>query len=60
MKIVWNDPDPIEGNDYTVREIITLHGETALIQYGSYPAPYSEAEVLISELEIINEGEPNR
>jgi len=57
MKIVWNDPDPIDGNDYTVREIITLHGGTALIQYGSYPAPYSEAEVLISELEIIKEKE---
>ena len=52
MKIVWNDPDPIKDNDYTVREITNIGYGTALIQYGANPPFLSEAEVCISELEI--------
>tara|TARA_Y100000310_G_scaffold128275_1_gene127448 strand:- start:1260 stop:1442 length:183 start_codon:yes stop_codon:yes gene_type:complete len=56
MKIIWNDPDPIKNNDYTVREIINIGHGTALIQYGDESAPYlSEAEVYIGELEIVDE-----
>ena len=59
MKIIWNDPDPIKDNDYTVCEIINIGHGTALIQYGDKSAPYlSEAEVYIGELEIVDREEP--
>lgn len=51
--IVWNDPSPIEGNDYTVRKIWNVDDETAFIQYGERNSEYlSEAEVYISELAL--------
>ena len=50
MKLVWNDPDPIEGNDYTVHTFDLLDEEEGIarITYGYG----SEAEVYIHELEI--------
>ena len=56
-KIIWNDPDPIKGNDYTVRKITNIGYGTALIQYGANPPLLSEAEVYISELEIVDKEE---
>lgn len=50
--MIWNDPDPIEGNDYRVVYFKQLCNETALIQYGV--GEYnSEAQVLLDELEGI-------
>ena len=57
--MVWNDPDPIEGNDYTITHIEDLtqfeefsEEELAdcpiLIQYGGG----SEAEVYLSEIAL--------
>ena len=54
QKIVWNDPELIEGNDYTVRKIWNIDEETAMIQYGEDDAKWlSEAEVYLTELTII-------
>ncbi len=55
-KLKWNDPDPIEGNDYTITYIEDLSGLTdeemedcpVLIQYGGG----SEAEVYLSEISL--------
>ena len=51
MKLYWNDPEQIKGNDY---KVITyddnLDDETAFITYNN---GLSEANVYISELEII-------
>lgn len=52
----WNDPDPIEGNDYTITYIEDLSGFTdedmedypVLIQYGGG----SEAEVYLTEISL--------
>lgn len=53
QKIVWNDPDPIEGNDYTVQKIWNIGEETAMIQYGGDDTEcLSEAEVYLTELTI--------
>jgi hypothetical protein len=53
QKIIWNDPDPIEGNDYTVQKIWGINRESAMIQYGAEKENYlSEAEVFISELSL--------
>ena len=47
--LVWNDPDPIEGNDYTITFIEAIDEEVfcddypILIQYGGG----SEAEVYL-------------
>jgi len=58
--IVWNDPDPIENNDYTVQKIWDINDETAMIQYGSNCEEYlSEAEVYLSELIIKNKKQIN-
>lgn len=60
--LVWNDPDPIEGNDYTIETVTILNGGMeddedmddmyddmcALIQYGGG----SEATVFISEISL--------
>ena len=57
--LVWNDPDPIEGNDYTINliadmpskeECNDLEGEDWIltIQYGGG----SEAEVYPSEISL--------
>ena len=51
IPLVWNDPDPIEGNDYTitmVREMIDGEDDNSplLIQYGGG----SEAEVFLHEI----------
>jgi DNA (cytosine-5)-methyltransferase 3A len=58
--IVWNDPEKIDGNDYTVHNIFNIDEETAIIQYGSNEQEYlSEAEVYLSELCIINKKQIN-
>lgn len=50
VTLVWNDPDPIKGNDYTINFIEDLsehdNDSPILIQYGGG----SEAEVLASEI----------
>jgi len=61
VELVWNDPDPIEGNDYTItkiediKELLKDFDETdedivddfaILIQYGGG----SEAEVFLHEI----------
>jgi len=56
--IIWNDPDPIEGNDYTVREIWDINEDTAMIHYGGVDY-CSEAEVYLSELSIVNKKNIN-
>lgn len=55
--LIWNDPDPIEGNDYIVKNIWNIDNETAMIQYGSgeHDIP-SEAMVLLSELSLTNKA----
>jgi DNA (cytosine-5)-methyltransferase 3A len=56
--IIWNDPDPQEGCDYTVRKIWDINEDTAMIHYGN--ADFcSEAEVYLSELSIINKKNIN-
>ena len=55
-KLKWNDPDPIEGNDYTITYIEDLSEFTdedmddcpVLIQYGGG----SEAEVYLTEISL--------
>ena len=52
VPLVWNDPDPIEGNDYTITFIEDIDEEVfdedypILIQYGGG----SEAEVYLHEI----------
>jgi len=59
LKLVWNDPDPIEGNDYTIRSISYIDDEMAVIQYGDNTIMFdnqpclSEAEVFISEISVV-------
>jgi hypothetical protein len=62
IPLVWNDPDPIDGNDYTIEYIEDLtdidNGEDdfewdytpILIQYGGG----SEAEVFLCEILLKN------
>jgi hypothetical protein len=51
-ELVWNDPDPIEGNDYTITFIEDIDEEVfddvypILIQYGGG----SEAQVYLHEI----------
>ena len=45
--LVWNDPDPIEGVDYTITSFQSINDEMALIEYNQ---GLSEAEVFISEI----------
>lgn len=52
-KLVWNDPDPIEGNDYTITHVEELDDEwdehtPILIAYGGG----SEADVFLHEILI--------
>tara|TARA_Y100001937_G_C7036470_1_gene292611 strand:+ start:263 stop:607 length:345 start_codon:yes stop_codon:yes gene_type:complete len=48
--MIWNDPDPIEGNDYRIYFFKKICSETALIQYGGG----SEAVVPLSEISNID------
>lgn len=55
VPLVWNDPDPIEGNDYTISYVEDLDqiedfdkDTPILIQYGGG----SEAEVCLHEILI--------
>jgi hypothetical protein len=53
--LIWNDPDPIEGNDYTITYIEPLTNDMdehtpILIQYGG-----SEAQVYLHEIIRKNE-----
>jgi len=51
--LVWNDPDPIEGNDYTVIKTHHLDEEMASISYGTKGDLYlSEAKIPIGEFGI--------
>jgi hypothetical protein len=45
-KLYWNDPDPIEGNDYLITQRIQYEDDTSLIIYGDG----SEAEVFDNEI----------
>lgn len=55
--LVWNDPDPIEGNDYTIshiEDINDIHDDwdndtPILIQYSNGG---SEAQVYLSEIKL--------
>ena len=47
-EMVWNDPDPIEGNDYTITKVSNLDDETCLIHYGGG----SEAGVYLTEIQL--------
>lgn len=49
-KLKWNDPEPIEGNDYTISDIIWMNEEMAMIHYNE---GLSEAEVFTDEIELI-------
>jgi hypothetical protein len=50
-KLVWDDPDPIDDNNYIVDYLrIDEGGDTGFIVYG----PGSEAEINISELSIVD------
>ena len=58
--IVWNAPDPIDGNDYSVRKIWDINEDTAMIQYGSEDQEFlSEAEVFLSEIVVTNKKSIN-
>jgi len=52
-QLVWNDPDPIKGNDYTINFIEDLDEEDfdddypILIQYNDFG---SEAQVYLHEI----------
>lgn len=52
--LVWNDPDPIHGNDYTITHVEDVDEDEfdrttpILIQYGAG----SEAEVFLHEIII--------
>lgn len=56
--LVWNDPDPIKGNDYIITYIEPLdeidddediRGYPILIQYG---CTHAEAEVTVNEISL--------
>lgn len=56
VTLIWNDPDPIEGNDYTIswiEELVYLYDEDnttpILIQYNNGK---SEAQVFLHEILI--------
>jgi len=46
--LLWNDPDPIPGNDYTITKIWDIFKDTSMIEYGDS----SEAEVFNTEIII--------
>lgn len=48
--LIWNDPDPIEGIDYTIVSLQQLNDEMAFIQYNH---GLSEAEVYLDEIVTI-------
>lgn len=57
-KMVWNDPEPIEGNDYVITFVEPLDEDfdedtPILIQYGEG----SEAEVFLHEISLFDEGQ---
>lgn len=54
--LVWNDPDFLDGNDYTISYIEPISEDfyddtPILIQYNN---GYSEAEVFAHEISIVN------
>ena len=52
MKIIWNDPEPIKGNDYTITyyDYVDKFSPILILYNGSS----SEAEVYLHELMIID------
>ncbi len=51
VTLIWNDPDQIDGNDYTIVSMKEINDEIALIQYNQ---GLSEAEVFIHEISYSN------
>lgn len=54
VELVWNDPDPIKGNDYTIFYIVNIDDDfeedtPISIQYNN---GRSEAEVFLHEISI--------
>ena len=47
FELYWNDPDPIEGNDYMIESLKNLGGGVYLITYNGGA---SEAEVPADEI----------
>jgi hypothetical protein len=57
LTMVWNDPDPIEGNNYTITYIENLDHIDNEEDYRSFPiliqyGEGSEAEVFLNEILI--------
>jgi len=53
IPLIWNDPDPVDGNDYSIKSIVNLNEDSdeCLIQYGS-GVYLSEATVFLSEISV--------
>ena len=54
VELIWNDPDPIKGNDYTINYIENIDDNfdedtPILIHYNNW---VSEAEVFLHEISI--------
>ena len=54
VELIWNDPDPIKGNDYTISYIVNIDDDfeedtPISIQYNN---GRSEAEVFLHEISI--------
>lgn len=45
--LIWNDPDPIEGNDYTISYLEVFNENNILIKYNN---GNSEAQVFLHEI----------
>lgn len=54
--LVWNDPDPIPGNDYTVEKLELKGDDGKNLIYDIYYGGGSYAQVYGHELEIIDDG----
>ena len=48
--LIWNDPDPIEGIDYSIVSLQQINDEIALIVYNQ---GQSEAEVFLHEVATV-------
>jgi hypothetical protein len=60
VPLIWNDPDPIPGNDYTITYIEPLTSDMdkdtpILIQYGG-----SEAQVYLHEILVKTQQEKSK
>ena len=57
LTILWNDPDPIPGNDYEVIDFTVYANGTVVIKYNGGD---SEAEVPLDELEAYDYEIPDK